>query len=49
MQILTLMSVQLVPTTVMQMLSALILQLATTAPAKMDLPEMDKIVQVIIA
>ena len=43
------MSVQLAPTTVTQTLSALILQLATTAPAKMDLLEMDKIVQVIIA
>lgn len=47
MQILILTSVQLEPTTVMRMLSALILQLASTVPAKADLPEMDEIVQVL--
>ncbi len=43
------MSVQQAPTTVMQTLSALIPLPATTAPAIMDLLEMDKIAQVIIA
>lgn len=47
MQILILTSVQLEPTTVMRMLSALILQLASTVPAKADLLEMDEIVQVL--
>ena len=37
------MSVQLEPTTVMQMLNALILQLASTVPAEMGSLEMDGI------
>lgn len=46
--IMQIMSAHLGPTTAMLTLSAPILQLDSTVPAKMDLPEMDKIVQVII-